>query len=110
RRILSDVMVHGGDLSNGRDLATLNNVSLRLSARNSLENKAGNRQRLGSVENASLFALGLSSRGDLHIRITKDSLGDSLTVILKQGQGKVDRVRLLHGREHVATEHINIVR
>src|SRR5699024_9991541 len=70
--VLRHIVVDSSYLSDGSNLATFDNVSLRLSARNSLENKAGNRQRLRSVENASLFTLGLSSRGDLHIRITKD--------------------------------------
>src|SRR5699024_1911234 len=108
--ILGDIIVYGGYLGHGRDLTALNNVSLRLRARHCLKHEARNRQRFRGVKDSSLFTLRFGSRGDLNVSVTKDSLRDSLSVILKQCQREVDGVGVLHGRENVTAEHINIVR
>src|SRR5699024_4375790 len=65
--VLGNVIVDGSDLSHGRNLTTFNNVSLRLRTRHCLKHKARNRQRIRGIKDASLFALGLSSRSNFHI-------------------------------------------
>ena len=102
--------MHGGDLSDRGDLATLDDVIFRLRARDRLEHEGRHRQGVRGVQNAGLLALGLGGRGDLDVGVTKHGLGNSLTVILKQGDGEVLDVGLLRGCEHVAAEHVDVGR
>ena len=95
-------------VTNGDNLTTLNDVTLRLVAVHRVDDEAGDRKRLRGVVNSPLSALRGSRLGLLDKSLTERGTQNSVVVILQEGDFDLLIVVILHGDERVAAVGLDV--